>query len=60
MPLRLSEEYADRVDENKWGKDFDINDVENHIVKAVTGYILYKMMWYKKREYDDCMLWTCF
>jgi hypothetical protein len=58
MLLRLPKEYADRIDEDRWRKDFDINDIENHTAKAVTGYILYKMIWYKMREYDDCILWT--
>jgi hypothetical protein len=44
MPLRLSKKYAGRVDENKWEKDFDINDMKNHITKTVTGYILYKII----------------
>ena len=44
MLLRLSEEYAGRVDENKWEKDFDINNMKSHTAKAVIKYILYKMM----------------
>ena len=44
MSLRLSEEYAGRVDENKWGKDFDIDNVKSYIAETVTKYILYKMM----------------
>jgi hypothetical protein len=56
MPLRLPEEYADRVDEDRWGKDFDINNIENYTAKAVIGYILYKMIWYKRREYDNYIL----
>jgi hypothetical protein len=44
MPLRLPEEYAGKVNENKWEKDFDINNVKNHIAKTVTEYILYKII----------------
>ena len=54
--MRLSDEYVDKVDEERWGKDFDVNDIENHTIKAVTGYILYKITWYKRREYDDYIL----
>jgi hypothetical protein len=56
MPLRLSEEYAGRIDEDKWEKDFDIDNVKNYITETVIGYILYKMMWYKMREYNDYIL----
>jgi hypothetical protein len=56
MPLRLSEEYADRVDEDKWGKDFDINDMKDYTAKTITEYILYKMIWYKMRKYDNYIL----
>ena len=60
MPLRLPEEYADRVDKKRWGKEIDVNNEEEHTAEAVTGQILYKMMWYKMREYDDRLLWECF
>jgi hypothetical protein len=56
MPLRLPEEYAGRIDENKWEKDFDIDNMENYIAKTVIGYILYKIMWYKIRKYDNYIL----
>jgi hypothetical protein len=44
MPLRLPEEYVGRIDEDKWEKDFDIDNIKNYITEAVTGYILYKIM----------------
>jgi hypothetical protein len=56
MPLRLSEEYAGRIDEDKWKKNFDVDNIKNHITETVTGYILYKIMWYKIREYDNYIL----
>jgi hypothetical protein len=56
MPLRLPEEYADRVDKERWGKEIDVNNEKEHTAEAVTGQILYKMMWYKMREYDDRLL----
>ena len=56
MPLRLPEEYAGRIDENKWEKDFDIDNMKSHITEIITEYILYKMIWYKIREYDNYML----
>jgi hypothetical protein len=56
MPLRLPEEYAGRIDEDKWEKDFDIDNMKNHIAKAITRYILYKIIWYKMREYDNYIL----
>ena len=54
--MRLSDEYIDKIDEKRWGKDFDVNNIKNHTAKAVIGYILYKMTWYKRREYDDYIL----
>jgi hypothetical protein len=44
MPLRLPKEYAGRVDEDKWGKNFDIDNIKSYITETVTGYILYKIM----------------
>ena len=56
MPLRLSEKYAGRIDENKWEKNFDIDDMKSYITKTVIEYILYKIIWYKIREYDNYIL----
>ena len=44
MPLRLPEEYAGRINENKWEKDFDIDNIKSHITETITGYILYKII----------------
>jgi hypothetical protein len=44
MPLRLPEEYAGRINENKWEKDFDIDNIKNYIAEVVIEYILYKIM----------------
>jgi hypothetical protein len=44
MSLRLPEKYAGRVDEDKWGKDFDIDNIKSHTAEAVIRYILYKIM----------------
>jgi hypothetical protein len=47
MSRRLPSEYVDRVDQEKWGKAFDIDDEENYIIKIVTEYILYRLTWYQ-------------
>ena len=57
MPLRLPEEYADKVDRDRWGKEFCPNNVEDHTTEIVTGHILNRLLWYKMREYDDYTLW---
>ena len=44
MPLCLPEEYANRVDKDRWGKELDVNNKEEHTVEAVMGQILYKIM----------------
>jgi hypothetical protein len=44
MPLRLPEKYAGRIDENKWEKDFDINNMKSYITETVIRYILYKII----------------
>ena len=60
MPLRLPEELREAVDEDKWGKDFDITNKEDLTPEVVEGYILHTMMWYKMRKYDDYQLWEYF
>ena len=44
MSLRLPEEYAGKIDEDKWKKDFNIDNIKSHTAKAITRYILYKIM----------------
>jgi hypothetical protein len=56
MPLRLSEEYVGKIDKDKWEKDFNIDNMKSHTAEIVIKYILYKIMWYKMREYDNCIL----
>jgi len=60
MPLRLSEEYVGKIDKDKWEKDFNIDNMKSHTAEIVIKYILYKIMWYKMREYDNCILWVYF
>ena len=60
MPRRLPEEYVDRVDKERWGQEFDVNDEEHHTAKIVTGYILYRLKLYQSEEFDDYKLWTWF
>jgi hypothetical protein len=56
MSLRLPEKYVSKIDKNKWEKDFDIDNIKNYIAETVIKYILYKIMWYKMREYDNYIL----
>ena len=44
MPLRLPKKYAGKVDENKWEKNFDIDNIKSYTTKAITKYILYKII----------------
>jgi hypothetical protein len=47
MSRRLLSEYVNRVNQEKWGKAFDVDDEESHIAKIITGYILYRLTWYQ-------------
>ena len=60
MPLYLLEEYTNRVNKDKQGKELDVNNKEGHTVEVVIGQILYKIMWYRMREYNDYLLQECF
>jgi hypothetical protein len=56
MSRRLSPEYVDRIDQEKWGKAFDIDDEEDYIIKIITGYILYRLIWYQTEQHDNYKL----
>jgi hypothetical protein len=43
MSRRLSPEYADRVDQKKWERPFDINNEKDQTTKIVIEYILYRL-----------------
>jgi hypothetical protein len=60
MSRRLSSEYVNRVNQEKWEKAFDVDDEKGHIVKIVTEYILYRLTWYQTEQHDDYKLWTYF
>ena len=60
MSRRLPPEYVDRVNQEKWGKAFDVDDEEDHTAKIVTGYILYRLTWYQTEQHDDYKLWAYF
>jgi hypothetical protein len=60
MSRRLSPEYVDRVDQEKWGKAFDVDDEKDHTAKIVTEYILYRLTWYQAEEHNDYKLWAYF
>jgi hypothetical protein len=56
MSRRLSPEYADRVNQEKWEKAFNVDDEKNHITKIVTGYILYRLAWYQTKKHNNYKL----
>jgi hypothetical protein len=60
MSRRLSPEYVDRINQEKWGKAFDVDDEKDYIVKRVTGYILYRLIWYQTDQHNDYKLWAYF
>jgi hypothetical protein len=57
MPLRLPDEYVDKVDVAKWEKPFNINNEEDHTAKIVNEYILNRLTWYKSQKTDNYRLW---
>ena len=56
MPLYLLEEYANRVNKDKQGKELDINNKEEYTIEVVIGQILYKIIQYRIREYNNYLL----
>jgi hypothetical protein len=60
MSRRLSSKYADRINQEKWEKVFDVDDEEDYIIKIVTGYILYRLTWYQTEQHDNYKLWVYF
>ena len=60
MPFPIPEEHVDLIDKDKWGKDFEIENADFLTTKTITGHILYRMLFYKKRAYEDGQLWEYF
>jgi hypothetical protein len=60
MPFPIPEEHIDLIDKDKWGKDFEIENADFLTTKTITGHILYRMLFYKKRAYEDGQLWEYF
>ena len=56
MPLYLLEEYTNRVNKDKQGKELDINNKEEYTIEVVIGQILYKIIQYRIREYNNYLL----
>ena len=56
MPLYLLEEYTNKVNKDKQGKELDVNNKEEHTIEVVIGQILYKIIQYRIREYNNYLL----
>jgi hypothetical protein len=56
MSRRLLPKYADRVNQEKWEKAFDVDDEKNHITKIIIEYILYRLIWYQTEQYNNYKL----
>ena len=55
ITISISKDYIDRVDEEEWGKPFDVEN-EGNTSMTINGYILYRLTWYRSEEYDDYKL----
>ena len=40
MPLRLPKKYAGKVDENKWEKNFDIDNIKSYTMYLVIAFVV--------------------
>ncbi|KAE8440279.1 hypothetical protein EG329_011055, partial [Mollisiaceae sp. DMI_Dod_QoI] len=47
-------------DKNKWGKNLDIKDEENHNKETMNGMLLKTREYYEQQEYNDYILWDYF
>ena len=60
MPYPLSNEYADRIDKDNWGRNFDPSDKEHCTEKRTTGHVLHALVVYRSNKWQDRLLWGYF
>jgi hypothetical protein len=58
--IKLPPNLKDRVNPTRWGKEFDPTDKDNLEELAVNGHIMFFMLYYKSKGYDDICLWEYF
>ena len=60
MPYPLPNEYADRIDKDNWGRNFDPSDEEHCTEKRTTGHVLHALVVYRSNKWQDRLLWGYF
>jgi hypothetical protein len=54
--IKLSLNLKDKVNLTRWRKEFDPTDKDNLEELAVNKHIMFFMLYYKSKEYDDICL----
>ena len=58
--IKLPSNLKDKVSPARWGKRFDTTNTDNFNKLVVNGHIMFFMLYYKSKGYNDICLWEYF